>query len=381
VKKTKNEKTNLAFPSPLGQPINTLDTPALLLDLDAVQRNIQRMADFLKARQLQHRPHVKLYRAVPEIAQLQWAAGVIGFTCAKLCEAELLADAGFDHLLIANQLAGKVKIERLARLAARCDLIVAVDNPHNAAELSQAAVETHATLGVLVEVNIGHNRCGVAPFDPALALARQVQALPGLRFRGLMGYDGHCTLKVSETERRALSVQANTLLADTRRHLEAAGVEVEITSGAGTFTYQYAAEVQGITEVQAGTYLMMDSAFRDHGVREFEPALSVLATVSSRPSYPGAERLAVIDTGRKAVSTAQGNPQVKDPPYARVTSLSDEHGRLALEEACPPLHVGDRVELWPSDANGTINQFDRFIAQRDGQVTGIWPITLTGNHT
>jgi D-serine deaminase-like pyridoxal phosphate-dependent protein len=376
---TQNSKA--PSPSPLGQPVSALDTPALLLDLAAMERNIQRMADFLKARGIQHRPHVKLYRAVPEIAQKQLDAGAIGFTCAKLCEAEALADAGFDHLLIANQIAGKAGIERLVRLAARCDLIVALDNPENAAALAQAAAAQRASLGVLVEVNIGHNRCGVAPFGAALALANQVRGLPGLHFRGLMGYDGHCTLKVSESERRELSLRANTLLAATRHHLEAAGVAVEITSGAGTFTYQYAAEVAGISEVQAGTYLMMDSTFREHGVREFEPALSVLATVSSRPSYPGAETLAVIDTGRKAISAALGNPEVKSPPQARITSLSDEHGRMALDETCPPLHAGDTVELWASDANGTINQFDRFYAVRDGLVEGIWPIALAGNHT
>jgi D-serine deaminase-like pyridoxal phosphate-dependent protein len=364
----------------IGRPASELDTPALLLDLAGMERNIRRMTDFLSPRQVQHRPHVKLYRAMPEIARLQLEAGAIGFTCAKLCEAEMLAEAGFTNLLIANQITGRQKIERLARLAGRCEVLVAVDNPENAAALSEAAAASRVSIGVLVEVNIGHNRCGTAPFGPTLDLARTVLKCPGLKFRGLMGYDGHCTLKVSEDERGALSTRANTLLAETRRFLEREGIAVEIASGGGTFTYRYATEVEGITEVQAGTYLLMDTGFRDHGVREFELTLSVAATVASRPTYPGANGLAVIDAGRKAVSTALGNPEVKWPAGAKITSLSDEHGRMLLEDAAGQPGVGDQVELWVRDANGTINQFDRMYALRDGIVEAVWEIKLTGDH-
>jgi D-serine deaminase-like pyridoxal phosphate-dependent protein len=364
-----------------GLRIDQLDTPALLLDLDVLEENIRRMSVFLLERGVRLRPHVKAHRATPQIARKQLEAGAIGLTCAKLSEAEALAAAGFHDLLIANQVVSPGKIDRLAALAGRCDLKVAVDSAVNAAALSRAALRRGTRLGVLVEVNIGHNRCGVAPFEPTLALARTVSQNPGLVFRGLMGYDGHCTTRVTESERGPLALQANRLLAETRRYVEAAGLPVEILSGSGTFTYRYAAEVAGITEIQAGSYLLIDSAYQDLGVREFDCPLRVMATVTSRPSYPGAGRLAVIDAGRKSVSVALGNPMVRRPAGAEILSLSDEHGRVILEDEASPVQVGDPVELWVRDTNGTINQFDRFYAVRNDLVEAVWEIPLRGNHT
>jgi D-serine deaminase-like pyridoxal phosphate-dependent protein len=361
--------------------MNDLDTPALLLDLAAMERNIATMNAFLATTDVRLRPHVKLHKATPQLVERQMAAGAIGMTCAKLSEAEVLAASGVNDILIANQIVGATKIARLVALAQRAGVKVAVDNRRNVIELAQAAQRAGVTIGVLVEVNIGHNRCGVAPFAPALELSRLTLAQPGLTFMGLMGYDGHCTLKVTEAEREALSLEANGLLAGTRRYLEAAGIAVPIVSAGGTFTYRFAARVDGITEVQAGSYLLMDTGFRDHGVREFEPSLSVLTTVISRPDYPGADGLLVIDTGQKSISVALGNPEVKQPSGLSVRTLSDEHGRLdaATAGARPPL--GSHVELWVRDANGTIKQFDRFYAVRDGVVEDVWMIPLCGRST
>jgi D-serine deaminase-like pyridoxal phosphate-dependent protein len=302
-------------------------------------------------------------------------------TCAKLSEAEVLVAHGISEILIANQIVGWTKVGRLVELARQANIMVAVDNVENAKELSQAAEAGGVTIGVLVEVNIGQNRCGVAPLAPALTLARDILARPRLRLRGLMGYDGHCTTKVSHGERGGLSTQANTLLADTRRVLERDGIDVEIVSGAGTFTYQYAAKIPGITEVQAGSYLLMDTAYKDHGIHEFDCALRVVSRVVSRPSYAGAENLAIIDTGKKAVSTLLGNPTVKDLPGATVLSLSDEHGRIILSAEKSNIRVGDPIELWVHDANGTINQFNRFFAVRNNIVQEVWDIPICGDHT
>lgn len=361
--------------------IHQLDTPALLLDLAAVERNLSGMFDFLATTDLKLRPHVKLFRAAPELARMQLDAGAIGLTCAKLSEAEVLVDAGFTGILIANQIVGSVKVARLAQLTALADIIVAVDSFENVIELSRAAQARNVTIGILVEVNIGHDRCGVAPFEPALELVRFVQQQPGLKYRGLMGYDGHCTLKLNASQREAVSRRANQLLADTRWHIEAAGIPCEIVSGAGTFTYRFASQTAGITEVQAGSYLLMDTAFRDHGVHEFEPTLSVLATVISRPDYPGADGMVVVDTGRKSMSTELGPPEVKAPQDGVVRSLSDEHGRVVYSADEQRPLVGERVELWVRDANATINNFDRVYAMRDGLVEAIWSIPLCGRHT
>jgi D-serine deaminase-like pyridoxal phosphate-dependent protein len=198
---------------------------------------------------------------------------------------------------------------------------------------------------------------------------------------GLMGYDGHCTTKVTEQERGPLSLQANTLLANTRKYVEEAGIAVEIVSGSGTFTYRYASEVEGITEIQAGTYLLMDSAFQEHGMREFERTLSVLATITSKPTYANANRLAIIDAGRKSISPQLGLPEIKSPNGVKVRSLSDEHGRIVLDAETQGLQIGDKIELWVRDANGTINQFDRFYAMRNDLVESIWKIPLCGVST
>lgn len=365
----------------LGKHKSTIDTPALLLDVEAMERNLKKMADFFTGKDVQLRPHVKLCRATPQLAKKQIAAGAIGCTCAKLSEAEVLASSGIENILIANQVVGPVKLERLVKLAGICQVMVAVDNPENVNALSLCAQSHGVEIGALVEVNIGHNRCGVAPFGPTLELSKLVLDKPGLKFMGLMGYDGHCTLKVTEEERETLSLEANNLLVEVHDFLENSGVGVEIVSGSGTFTYRFASQVQGITEIQAGTYLLMDTAFREHGVSEFDLTLSVLATVSSRPEYPGADGLFIMDAGRKSISPMLGTPEVKHPAGVYVYSLSDEHGRLKTEVDGVTPQVGQKVEIWVADANYTIAQFDRFYVIRDEVVEDVWKIPLGGINT
>jgi D-serine deaminase-like pyridoxal phosphate-dependent protein len=200
-------------------------------------------------------------------------------------------------------------------------------------------------------------------------------------FMGLMGYDGHCTLKVTEDEREVLSLKANKLLVEVRDFLEESGLEVGIVSGSGTFTYRYACQVPGITEIQAGTYLLMDTAFREHGVRGFDLTLSVLATVTSCPEYPGADGLFIMDAGRKSISPMLGTPEVKHPKGVYVFSLSDEHGRLKTETGGATPQVGEKIEIWVRDANYTITQFDRFYVTRDEVVEDVWKIPLCGINT
>jgi D-serine deaminase-like pyridoxal phosphate-dependent protein len=365
----------------VGLQKHEINTPALLVDLPSLEKNLHIMAAFFADRDVKLRPHVKTYNATPVFAHMQLEAGAIGVTCAKLSEAEILAAAGIKDILIANQIVGRRKVEQLANLAKVSDIMVAVDSQENVTTLSEIASEKGVTIRVLVEVNIGHHRCGVGPFQPALDLSRSVKEAPGLIYMGLMGYDGHCTLKVEESEREALSREANTLLARTRFFIEQTGLSVPIVSASGTFTYRYASEIKGITEIQAGTYLLMDTAFKDHGVREFDCALSVLATVISRSKYPGDIDLAVIDIGRKSISPVLGLPEVKHPAGANLFSLSQEHGRVSLRGGALGLKVGDKIELWVRDANGTINQFDRFYAVRNDVVEDVWFIPGCGNHT
>jgi D-serine deaminase-like pyridoxal phosphate-dependent protein len=369
------------FEYEVGLHKNEIDTPALLLDVETMEHNLNKMADYFKGVDADLRPHVKLHKATPFLAHKQLQAGAIGLTCAKLAEAETLGAAGIKDILIANQVVGRRKINRLVNLATYTDIMVAVDNYDNVAALSQAAQTKGVHLRVLVEVNIGHNRCGVEPYEPALALSKAVDQALGLKYMGLMGYDGHCTMRVTEEERGPLARKANTLLADTRRYIEEEGQKIEIVSGGGSFTYNYAAETAGVTEVQAGTYLLMDTAFKEKGVRDFDRTLTILGTVTSRPSWPGAEDLAIIDVGNKAIDTCWGLPEVKHPEGATAFSLSQEHGRVRVEELALGLKVGDKIELWVHNANGTINLYDKFYAMRDDVVAAVWEIGARGKAT
>ena len=365
----------------IGLHKDQIDTPALLLDIQAMERNLKSMADYLGKIEVGLRPHVKLHRATPYLAHKQMQSGAVGLTCAKLSEAEVLASCGITDILIANQIVGTRKIQRLMNLASYIDVIVAVDSNDNVLELSTAAQVRRVELRVLVEVNVGHDRCGVEPFDQALTLSKVVDAAPGLKYTGLMGYDGHCTFRADEGERPRLSKKANRLLVDTRRFIEEAGLAVNIVSAGGTFTYKYAANTKGVTEVQPGTYLLMDTAFRESGVRDFDCTLTVLSTVISRPTWQGAENLAIIDLGGKGMSTMYGVPEIKDPKGAGVIRLSDEHGRVDVKHVKRDLGIGDKVELWVRDANGTINLFDKFYAMRNEVVEAVLEIPIYGNRT
>ncbi len=364
----------------VGLPIRELDTPVLLLDIGAVERNIQRMADFCRTAGVSLRPHAKIYKATPLFAWMQIRAGAIGITVSKLAEAEVLSAGGIQDILIANQVVGRRKIERLVNLAAHTRVMVAVDALENARQISEAACARGVQVGVLVEVNIGNDRCGVEPGEPVRMLAQQVSALPGLNFRGVMGYDGHLAFVKDIHDRDLRSKDAYLLLVETHDDLEKAGIPVEIVSGGGSATYRPACSVAGMTEIQAGTYIFSDTAYRENGLGEFECALTVLSTVISRPQRAGAEDLAILDVGRKEVALTYGFPEVKYPA-GTVFSMPQEHSRLRLADPNQPLCVGDTVELWVRDANCTFNLFDKVYAVRDGRVEAVWDIPGRGKAT
>ena len=357
-----------------------LDTPALLVDLEAVERNVQRMADYARNAGVQLRPHAKIYKATPAFAWMQLRAGAIGLTVAKLAEAEVLAAGGIRDILIANQVVGERKVRRLVGLAARTDVIVAVDSLDNAAAIARAATQRDVCVGVLVEVNIGNNRCGVEPLDHTRAFVESLRELRGLRFRGLMGYDGHLAFVPDLDERARRSVAAYEQLVATRDCLAAAGIPVEIVSGGGTSTFRSASSVAGLTELQLGTYIFSDTTYRDAGLDEFDCALTILSTVVSRPTRSGAEDVVILDVGRKSVSVHNGLPEMKTP-RGEVFSMPQEHSRLRLMSGDPRPAVGDHVELWVRDANGTVNLYDRLYGVRGDYVEAVWDLIGRGKAT
>ena len=377
--------------------LHEIPTPALVVDVAAMERNIRRMADYFATRSCKLRPHFKAHKT-PEVARRQLAAGsCTGLTCATIGEAEVVVAEGVTRdVLIANEIVGAGKADRAARLAARSDLIVAVDSDIGLDDLAAAAKRAGSEIGVLVDVGVGLPRCGVAPGEPAVALARRVEATPGVRLRGVMGYEGHVVGIEDRTEREAKAAKSMDRLLSTARMIREAGLRCDIVSAGGTGTFDITGAMEGITEIQAGSYVLMDTAYANgiylkligEGVepmearrradeasadRPFELALSIVATVLSRPRP---EQCAA-DAGLKAASVDHGNPSVKGVPGAQVLFLSDEHASIGLP-AESTLGPGDRIELWPSHVDPTINLHDVMYAVEGDEVVGVWPIAGRG---
>jgi len=351
--------------------IHDIPTPALILDVPAMGRNIRRMAEFFAEGLCKLRPHFKAHKT-PEIARRQLAAGsCVGLTCATVGEAEIAA--GFcDDILIANQVIGLDKCARVAILAkSGIDIKVAVDSELGLEQISKAAQDTETTVGVLVEVNIGF-RAGTAPGEPAVALARRVSDTPGVELRGLMGYEGPAAGIEERDRRETMAKQALDRLLSTLQPFRDAGFPTDIVSAGSTGTYDMTGRMDGVTEIQAGSYVLMDTAYGKEGL-PFEQAFWVLGTVLSRPS-PGSVSA---DCGHKSCSQDHGMPDVRDMPGATVTFLADEHAMIAIPPDSP-LKPGDRIQLVPSHIDPTINLHDVFYALEGDKVVGIWPIEARG---
>ena len=358
----------------IGAPKTDLDTPALVLDLDRMQRNVARMTGVFQQAGIGWRPHTKAIKT-PALAHLLLRAGAFGVTCAKLGEAEVMAAAGIRDILIANQIVGAAKISRLVNLLPLADVIVAVDNPDNVRHLDRAACAKGLPLRVVVEVDIGMHRAGTAPGEPTVELARMVAACPGLRLAGLMGWEGQTVKIAARDEKQRAIEQAVGQLVATAEACRAAGLPVEIVSCGGTGTYQFTAFLPGITEVQAGGGIFCDVYYHDSMHVEHEYALSILTTVTSRPT----PTRIICDAGKKTMSSDAALPRPLLPEGAEVesVSLSAEHARIELS-APLDLPVGAHVEWLVGYSDTTTVLHDELIAVRNDHVEAVWPILGRG---
>ena len=355
----------------LGRPVGELDTPTLLLDRAASDRNLAKMAAFFRDRPAKLRPHFKNHKCAT-LAKRQLAAGsAIGITCAKLGEAEILVAHGIDDVLIANQIVGEAKAERLAQLARLARVGVAVDHIDQAVAISRAAAAAGSTVHLLVEVDIGMGRCGVAAGVPALDLARRLTDLPGVRFAGLQAYEGHLVNVLDRAERVTRARTAMQQAVDTRRMIEAAGIAVGCISGCSSATYDCTGTLDGVDEVQAGTYATMDRQYH-RLAPEFDIALSVLVRVISRPT----PNKAVLDVGVKGVGSEFGVPSLRDFPDVEIPVFgAEEH---AVVQHVPDWHIGQTLHLIPSHACTTCNLYRELVVHENGRVVEIWPIEASG---
>lgn len=361
--------------SPVGQPKTALDTPALMVDLDVLDRNVARMAATFRQAGVGWRPHTKGIK-VPAIAHRLLAAGAFGVTCAKVSEAEVLVGAGIRDVLIANQVVGAVKTRRLAQLCTQADVVVAVDSRAGVAQLARAAREAGTAPRVVIEVDVGMDRCGVPPGEATLRLAREVADAAPLRFAGLMAWEGH-TAGMRDREAKVAAIgKAVGALVETAGACRDAGLPVSIVSCGGTGTYQTTAHLAGVTEVQAGGGIYGDVHYRDDFGVDHECALTVLTTVVSRPRPD----TVVTDGGFKTLSATHSLPQPLGFPAGAVAAvqLSAEHGRVRLHQPDETLAVGDTLELIVGYSDSTVVLHDTLYGVQGGVVRAAWPIAGRG---
>jgi D-serine deaminase-like pyridoxal phosphate-dependent protein len=338
-----------------------IPTPALLLDMDAMEANLARMAGFFAEGPAKLRPHYKNHKCVA-LARRQLAHGAVGITCATLGEAEALARSQIRGILLANEITDSTQIERFVQLARTTDIMVGIDNQRAVLALSQASARVKVPLHVVVDVDTGMGRCGVQPGTPALELARFAYA-QGLHLRGVIGYEGHCVrLPPGPAKVEAVQLAMGKLVA-TAELLRLNGLAVDIVSAGGTGTYSISGRFPGVTEIQGGSYLVMDTDYQSV-CPDFELALSVFGTVVSRT---GNERL-ILNIGLKEISSERGMPLLKNTPGARLRKLNAEHAIVDILDPALPVQVGDHLELWAHYSDATINLHRQMFGIRNGQV-------------
>lgn len=358
-----------------GVDLEELDTPVLVVDLDVLERNIERMKEFLSGGTVGIRPHAKTHKT-PAIARLQLEAGAVGITCAKLGEAEALADHGIKDILIANQVVGKEKVRRLSKLARRSNVTVAVDCRANIEELNTAAVGSGVTIGAIVEMDVGNHRAGARSIQEAVALAEVLSWSSGLRYRGVMGYEGHAVFIPGLEARRKEAEKAYRTLLDLVSRLTSKGLPPEIVSTAGTGTFMFAGRTPGITDIQAGSYVFMDQRYRSVEGLPFEQSLFVLTTVMSCPE-PG---VYICDAGTKSMSSEFGLVSTLPGSGLKVKGMSEEHVTLVStgEEGGGAPTLGSKVLLVPSHCCTTVNLHDFIYGFRKGKLEVRWAIAGRG---
>jgi D-serine deaminase-like pyridoxal phosphate-dependent protein len=353
----------------IGQRRDELITPALVLDIDAAQRNIDHMASELKQLGAATiRPHYKTHKS-PDLARRQLRAGAGGLSMATVWEAAILAAAGMDDLFVVNTVAHPAKLRVLAELAREHRVLVAVDEAANAAAHSAAAVTAGSTLGIMAEVDTGMDRCGVDSAADCLAVARQVMDLPGLRFEGITGYEGHCSLTPDHDLRHERQREAMKFFTGVAELLEAHGIPCPIRSAGGIATWNWTAAYPGLTEIQAGTYVVMDN-FHGQMAPGFEHSLTIQATVISRQSGK-----VIVDAGNKSVADPADVTMLGHDH--KVLRFDEEHGIFDAAEGSA-LRVGDPVALVPGYSPSTVNWYDAYHVVREDVVVDIWPIIPRG---
>ncbi len=366
------------IPAEIGMAVEDVDTPALLVDLDAMERNMDLMASFVKEKGIRHRVHAKTHKSA-DMAKMQIAKGACGVCCQKVSEAEAMVRGGVTDVLVSNEVVGERKLRRLAAMAKEARIIVCADDAGNIDDLNRVAGEYGVILEVLVEIDAGAGRCGVQPGPACVPLAKQVEAAPNLKFSGIQAYQGKAQHMYDFAERKAAIELSCSKIKDSIALLTTEGLECDIIGGAGTGTYEFETESGVYNELQCGSYIFMDVDYQkirmedDRDIDTFENSLFILTTIMSKTKI----EKAICDAGLKAQSVDSGMPAI----YGRddnvsVLGVSDEHGVLADPDNV--LKLGDKLKLIPGHCDPTVNVYDWYVGYRNGRVEAIWPIQARG---
>jgi D-serine deaminase-like pyridoxal phosphate-dependent protein len=372
------ENPQSAFPEVLVR-YNELSTPALTIDLDALERNLEQMAASCRQQGVGLRPHTKTHKT-PEVARRQLDHGALGLTVAKVGEAEVMAAAGLDDILIAYPILGADKLRRLVELARTRRIIVALDSLDSAQEISSAAAQQGRTVGVLVEFDAGFHRCGLQSGPATVEMAHRIAKMPGLAFRGLMTYFGN--VWGSKEERRA---EAEAVAGKVKQTLEAfrdSGLKVEILSGGSTPSAEFSHLVPGLTEIRPGTYVYNDLNTLYQGACRIEDCAARVVTTVVSTAVPGR---AIIDSGSKTLSSdllgsgaRTGYGYIVEAPDAPLIKLNEEHGHLDIARSTHKFYVGEVLTVIPNHVCTCVNMHDEVFTLRNGEVVGSWRVAARG---
>jgi 3-hydroxy-D-aspartate aldolase len=365
-------------PTQVADSLLEIDTPALIVDLDAFERNMQKMAALSRSMAIRLRPHAKTHRC-PAVALKQIENGAVGQCCQKVSEAEVLVRGGVRDVLLSNEVLDRRKLRRLAALAKTARISLCFDALEQVVVASAAAQEFDVELGALVEIEVGMGRCGVAAGRAAATLAKQIDAAPGLRFLGLQAYQGAAQHLEAYAERAKAIEHAAAAVRLSKDAIEREGLRCEVIAGGGTGTFMFEGRSNLWTELQCGSYIFMDGEYaalkgsRGEAYEEFEQSLFVLSTVMS----VAGEGRAILDAGLKSYSLERGLPTIHGCNAGRLIKASDEHGTVALAPGAF-LPLGTKIKLAPSHCDPTINLHDQYICVRNDRVEAIWPIAARG---
>ena len=370
-----------AIPLSSPQPIQALNTPALLLDLDAMEANLRKMAEHMKGRNMGLRPHTKTHKC-PIIAKKQLELGAVGVCAAKVSEAEVMVDAGIDSVLITSPVVTPEKISRVIALTQKASNIqIVVDNEKTATDFHDAAKAAGVVQPVLVGLDTGTRRTGIALGKPALRLVEHVHKLDGLAFGGLQAYAGHLMHVKGHGKRNARSQETLAKCLETKALVEKNGFDVSVFTGGGTGTFDIDSEIEGMTDIQCGSYPFMDAQYRDIGDRDgevfdyFEPSLYVLVTAISQP----VENMITVDGGYKAFASDHKAPAFSEDVGLVYHWGGDEHGICQIVKDDANVKLGDKIPLMAPHCDPTVNLYDYFHPHRNAQVEEIWPIPARGH--